>query len=129
MHALKLDPALDLIGVPLKPKSVVTKAWEHALYIGRHSAAWQRRIVLITGDGPVGLLAALKGAQYGFENHLFDRAEDGPKRALVRALGTTYHTATLGNLCPDIVIEYTRAASVVVDVVHGTAPTVVDFSV
>jgi threonine dehydrogenase-like Zn-dependent dehydrogenase len=84
--------------------------------------AWQPRIALITGAGPVGLLAALMGAQYGFEIHVFDRAENGPKPALVRALGATYHTGTLGNLSPDIVIECTGATSVIVDVIGRTAP-------
>jgi threonine dehydrogenase-like Zn-dependent dehydrogenase len=119
---VKLDPSLGVIGVLLEPASVVAKAWEHTLHIGRRSAAWQPRIALITGAGPVGLLAALIGAQYGFEMHVFDRAKDGPKPALVRALGARYHTGTLGNLSPDIVIECTGATPVVVDVIGRTAP-------
>ncbi|HET7912296.1 MAG TPA: hypothetical protein VFL49_09710, partial [Pseudolabrys sp.] len=50
-----------------------------------------------------------------------DRAQSGPKPALVQSLGATYHTGSLGNLCPDIVIECTGAGSVVVDVIGRTA--------
>ena len=41
--------------------------------IGARSAAWQPRAALVTGAGPVGLLAALMGAQRGLEMHVLDR--------------------------------------------------------
>jgi threonine dehydrogenase-like Zn-dependent dehydrogenase len=50
--------------VLLEPASVVAKAWEHLEWIGRR-AHWQPRRVLVTGAGPVGLLAALMGVQRG----------------------------------------------------------------
>jgi len=118
---IRLDPRLGFIGVLLEPASVVAKAWEHTLRIGTRSASWHPRTALVTGAGPVGLLAALMGAQRGLEMHVFDRAQDGAKPALVQALGATYHTGSLGNLCPDIVIECTGATSVVVDVIGRTA--------
>ncbi|MGH7918123.1 MAG: alcohol dehydrogenase catalytic domain-containing protein, partial [Candidatus Binataceae bacterium] len=55
---LKLDPGLGLNGVLLEPTSVVAKAWEQVERIG-HRAEWAPRQVLVTGAGPVGLLAAL----------------------------------------------------------------------
>lgn len=118
---VRLDPELGFIGVLLEPASVVAKAWEHTFRIGSRSAAWQPRTALVTGAGPVGLLAALMGKQRGLEMHVFDRIESGAKPALVEALGATYHTGSLGNLCPDVVIECTGAASVVVDVIGRTA--------
>jgi len=118
---IKLDPALGFIGVLLEPASVVAKAWEHTLRIGARSASWRPRSALVTGAGPVGLLAALMGVQHGLEMHVFDRAQSGAKPALVQALGATYHTGSLGNLCPDVVIECTGATSVVVDVIGRTA--------
>ncbi len=119
---IALDPALDRLGMLLEPASVVAKAWEHVMRIGGRSAAWQPRVGLITGAGPVGLLAALLGAQHGLEMHIFDRASSGSKPELVRALGARYHTGTLGDLCPDVVIECTGAGSVVLDVIGRTAP-------
>jgi threonine dehydrogenase-like Zn-dependent dehydrogenase len=120
--AIKLDPALDKLGVLLEPTSVVAKAWEQVERIGQRSAAWQPRVALITGAGPVGLLAALLAKQRGFDVHILDRVEAGAKPKLVRDLGATYHAGDFGNLEPDIVIECTGAASVVLDVMSRNAP-------
>ena len=43
--------------------------------------------MLVTGAGPIGLLAALVGVQRGLEVHVFDRVASGSKPELVRALG------------------------------------------
>jgi len=120
--AVKLDPALGLLGVLLEPASVVAKAWEHVERIGRRSRSWQPRVALITGAGPVGLLAALLGAQRGLELHILDRNTRGPKPDLARALGATYHDGDLGKLAPDVVIECTGAGEVVLDAMRRTAP-------
>jgi threonine dehydrogenase-like Zn-dependent dehydrogenase len=119
---IAVDPVLELLGVLLEPASVVAKAWEQVMRIGARGAAWQPRVALITGAGPVGLLAALLGQQRGYELHVLDRATDGPKSDLARALGATYHSGSLGSLEPDVVIECTGAASVVLDVMSRTAP-------
>src|SRR5579872_2029330 len=57
--AVKVDPRLGLLGVLLEPTSVVAKAWDHILRIGRRTRAWTPGRVLVTGAGPVGLLAAM----------------------------------------------------------------------
>ena len=118
-----IDPSLGRLGVLLEPASVVSKAWEQVERIGARAANWQPRVALITGAGPVGLLAALLGKQRGYELHILDRYDDGPKPRLVRDLGATYHTGDLGSLAPDVVIECTGAASVVLDVMNRNAPT------
>jgi glucose 1-dehydrogenase len=119
---VKLDPALGHLGVLLEPTSVVAKAWEHVERIGARGAAWRPRVALITGAGPVGLLAALLGQQRGYELHILDRHVDGPKPGLARDLGAEYHTGDLGALEPDIVIECTGAGSVVLEVMSRNAP-------
>ena len=119
---IAIDPALDALGMLLEPASVVAKAWEQVMRIDARGAAWQPHVALVTGAGPVGLLAALIGAQRGLEMHVLDRALDGAKPELVRALGATYHVGDLGALKPDIVIECTGAGSVVLDVIGRTAP-------
>ena len=120
--AVKLDPSLGPLGVLLEPASVVAKAWEHVERIGRRSRSWQPHVALITGAGPVGLLAALLGAQRGLELHILDRNTRGPKPDLARALGATYHDGDLGKLAPDVVIECTGAGEVVLDAMRRTAP-------
>ena len=123
--ALRVDAALGDLGVLLEPASIVAKAWDHTERIGGRSPAWRPRTLLVTGAGPIGLLAALMGAQRGLDVHVLDRATDGPKPQLVRDLGATYHAGALPDareLAPDIVIECTGAAPVIVDAVSRTAP-------
>jgi threonine dehydrogenase-like Zn-dependent dehydrogenase len=112
-YLVKLQPELDLLGVLLEPASVVAKAWEQIGRIGAR-AHWQPRTVLVTGAGPIGLLAALLGAQRGLEVHVLDRVTDGPKPELVRELGATYHTGELEGAGEnwDVVIECTGAAAI-----------------
>lgn len=122
-YAVRVDSSLGLLGVLLEPTSVVAKAWDHIERIGGRSRAWEPETVLVTGAGPVGLLAAMIGAQRGLEVHVLDRVTEGPKPGLVRDLGGTYHAGELpDDLCPDIVVECTGAAPVVVDAISRTAP-------
>jgi threonine dehydrogenase-like Zn-dependent dehydrogenase len=64
---VKIDPSLGIAGVLLEPTSVVAKAWDHTERIGQRSRSWQPKTLLVTGAGPVGLLAALIGAQRGLD--------------------------------------------------------------
>ncbi|HEY5280216.1 MAG TPA: glucose 1-dehydrogenase [Pseudolabrys sp.] len=118
---LKLDPSLGLLGVLMEPTSVVAKAWDHVRRIGERAPPWTPRVGLVTGAGPVGLLAAMIGAQMGLDMHVLDRNETGPKPKLVKALGATFHV-TLDDLCPDVVLECTGAPSVILDVLGRTSP-------
>jgi threonine dehydrogenase-like Zn-dependent dehydrogenase len=121
--AVKVDPTLGDLGVLVEPASVVAKAWEHVERIGTR-AVWRPKRVLVTGAGPIGLLAALMTVQRGLELHVLDRAVDGPKPLLVRDLGGIYHTGDLDTLdvAPDVVMECTGASTVIVDVVNRTSP-------
>lgn len=124
-YAVKLDPALSEVGVLLEPTSVVAKAWEQIEKVG--ARAWfEPSRVLITGAGPIGLLAALLGVQRGLEVHVLDQVVDGPKPGLTTDLGATYHHGdmddTMQQLRPDVVIEATGVGSVIFDAIAGTAP-------
>lgn len=122
-YAVKLDPSLAEVGVLMEPASVVSKAWEQVDKVG--SRAWfEPKSVLVTGAGPIGLLAALIGAQRGLDVHVLDRVTDGPKPGLVADLGATYHhegvTAVAEQVDLDIVIEATGASAVVFDAIAST---------
>ena len=121
--AVKLDPALERTGVLLEPTSVVAKAWDH---VGRIAArgVWDPEVVLVTGAGPIGLLAALLGVQRGLEVHVLDRVTSGPKPELVADLGATYHTGTVGDAVghADVVIECTGVGELVLDAIEKTGP-------
>jgi threonine dehydrogenase-like Zn-dependent dehydrogenase len=120
--ALRIDPSLGMLGVLLEPTSIVAKAWDHIERIGHRTSFWQPKTVLVTGAGPVGLLAALLGQQRGLDIHVLDRVQAGLKPALVRDLGATYHSDDLGTLKADIVLECTGVASVILDVMSRAAP-------
>jgi len=117
-----VDPSLDERGVLLEPTSVVAKAWEHTERIGARGV-WQPETVLVTGAGPVGLLAALLGVQRGLDVHVLDRVSDGPKPGLVEQLGATYHCGDVAqlDLATDVVMECTGAPPVIAGVIGGTA--------
>jgi threonine dehydrogenase-like Zn-dependent dehydrogenase len=102
---------------------VVAKAWEQVRRVGER--AWfEPQRVLVTGAGPIGLLAALLSVQQGLDTHVLDRVTDGPKPGLVTALGATYHHSDIdevGNkLQPDVVIEATGAGPLVFGAIANT---------
>ena len=115
--------ALRSVGVLVEPTSVVAKAWEQIERIGARATTAAQR-VMVTGCGPIGLLAALLGRQRGLDVHVFDRHRDGLKPELARALGATYHCGDLDqlDLQADIVLECTGAPGVVIDAVRHLAP-------
>ncbi|KDN73467.1 theronine dehydrogenase [Streptomyces olindensis] len=124
-YAVKLAPHLERAGVLMEPTTVVAKAWEQVERVGGRSWFEPRR-VLVTGAGPIGLLAALLGTQRGLDVHVLDRVTDGPKPGLVRDLGATYHARDIEQVvtavCPDVVIEATGANEPVLASLTGTAP-------
>jgi threonine dehydrogenase-like Zn-dependent dehydrogenase len=97
-YAIKVDPKLGMTGILLEPTAVVAKVWEQVERIG-HRATYAPKRVLVTGAGPIGLLAA----------------------ELVRSLGATYHHDGVSELGfqPDIVIEGTGVGSLLLDCLRG----------
>jgi threonine dehydrogenase-like Zn-dependent dehydrogenase len=117
--AIKVEDSLGELAVLLEPTSVVAKAWEHTYKIGER-AKFLPESALITGAGPVGLLAALLGKQRGLDVHVLDRVTSGPKVALVKELGGKYHSdldeIKNGNLKFDIILECTGATSLLFEI-------------
>ncbi|GAA0593840.1 glucose 1-dehydrogenase [Kribbella sandramycini] len=113
--AVPIPAELGELGILVEPASVLTKAWEQIELVGRR--AWYGpEHVLITGAGPIGLLAAMIGRLRGYDVHVLDRMKDGLKPDLVRALDATYLSdLTELTVVPDVVIEATGAGQVVYD--------------
>jgi threonine dehydrogenase-like Zn-dependent dehydrogenase len=84
--------------------------------VGRRST-WVPRRVLITGAGPIGLLAALLSTQHGFDTVVFDRATEGCKPDMVARLGAVYHHGDVAEIPDDadVVIECTGFAQLILD--------------
>ncbi|MCZ7430227.1 glucose 1-dehydrogenase [Streptomyces sp. WMMC1477] len=114
-YAVRVDASLERVGALMEPTTIVAKAWEQIERTG--GRAWfEPRSVLVTGAGPIGLLAALLGRQRGLEVHVLDRVERGPKPELVRLLGGEFHTGdaeeVLRRVRPEVVIEATGSPGV-----------------
>jgi threonine dehydrogenase-like Zn-dependent dehydrogenase len=121
---VKLDPSLGLNGVLVEPTSIVAKAWDHTERIGRRSRIWVPKTLLVTGAGPIGLLAAMIGVQRGHDVHVLDHNDRGPKRQIVRDLGATFHVGEPSDMAimqPDILMECTGVPGVVRDTLGHTA--------
>jgi threonine dehydrogenase-like Zn-dependent dehydrogenase len=119
---VRVDPSLGLCGVLTEPASVVAKAWEHIERLGRR-AVWSPRRVLVTGAGPIGLLAALLGVQRGLEVTVLDRVTQGVKPDLVRALGARYTSKPVDGLdfAPDVTLECTGVPAVLLGTMKRSA--------
>src|SRR5215470_11915511 len=122
--AVRVDPGLGLLGVLLEPASIVAKAWDHTERIGHRSRAWKPKTLMVTGAGPIGLLAALMGAQRGLDVHVLNRHASSLKSSLVRELGGSFHTdgiAAVDRNQPDILIECTGSSELIGQVLARTA--------
>ncbi len=118
-YAIKVEPALGILSVLLEPTTVIIKALEQVLAVGQR-AFWEPKTVLVTGAGPIGLLAAGVASLGGYEVHVLDRVETGLKPDLVAALGATYHSGSVLDIGfePDVIVECTGVGSVIADSVQ-----------
>jgi glucose 1-dehydrogenase len=121
--AVKVSSDLGHLGVLVEPASVVAKAWEHIIHFGSRGQ-WAPERVLVTGAGPIGLLATLFATRIGQKIHVLDRASDGPKPDLVRDLGAMYHNNGLDRIGEqyDVVLECTGDADLMMAVAGVTKP-------
>lgn len=118
--AVPVPVALGDLAVLVEPASIVAKAWAHIDHLLARAPIGARR-ALITGAGPIGLLAALLAVQRGLEVHVLDRVRDGPKPDLVSDLGAQYHATSVVEIPPaDVVVECTGAPAVVLDAIKAT---------
>jgi glucose 1-dehydrogenase len=123
--AIPIPDDLGKLGVLTEPASVLAKAWEQIDRISTRACSVHER-VLVTGAGPIGLLAALMGVQRELEVHVLDRATEGNKPEVVAALGAEYHTGEVTEVseefAPDIVVECTGVAELIAGAMRHTAP-------
>ena len=123
--AIPIPDDLGTLGVLTEPSSILAKAWEQIDRISTRACSVHER-VLVTGGGPIGLLAGLMGSQRGLEVHVLDRATEGIKPEVVQALGAEYHTGDITEVAeafePDIVVECTGVAELVAAAMQHTAP-------
>jgi len=123
--AIPIPAELGTLGVLTEPASILAKAWEQIDRISTRACSAHQR-ALVIGAGPIGLLAALMGAQRGLELHVLDRATEGARPEAVHALGGRYHAGDVTEIAeevqPDIVVECTGVAELVAGAMQHTAP-------
>lgn len=119
---VKLPPALSEVGVLLEPATILAKAWQHIEAIGSR-AYFEPKVAVVTGAGPVGLLAAMMGVQRGLDVHVFDRVTGGVKPGLVRDLGATYHSGSItdSGVLGDVLLECTGVAPLILETITRKA--------
>ena len=123
--AIPIPDDLGTLGVLTEPASILAKAWEQIDRIATRACSAHER-VLVTGAGPIGLLAALMGKERELEVHVLDLATEGIKPEVVHALGARYHTGDIAEVSeqvvPDLVVECTGVAELVAGAMRHTAP-------
>ena len=107
--AVKLDPALGVLGVLMEPTTVVAKAWEQIDRVLTRATLGPER-VLVTGAGPIGLLARAARAQARLRADGARPRDRRPEaRAGARRSAARYHTGSVADVDPppDIIVEAT----------------------
>lgn len=89
-YVVRVPKSLRDCAVLVEPLSIVEKAVGETLLLQHRSPAPPRR-ALVTGAGPIGLLAALLLMARGMEVHVLDQhPKDSPKAKIATAAGATY---------------------------------------
>ncbi|HEY9898368.1 MAG TPA: glucose 1-dehydrogenase [Pantanalinema sp.] len=130
-YLVRVPESLTRVAVLLEPLSVVEKALREVSFV-QERLVWKAERALVTGAGPIGLLAALVLRLRGIETHLVDLVEaDHPKAHLARALGASFHSSDahhgLGELVqgigrPDVIVEATGVSAISFPAILTLAP-------
>ncbi len=88
-YLVAVPEELAAAGMLVEPTTIAEKALEQVDTIQRR-LTWQPRRALVTGAGPIGLLAAALLARRDLEVIVYDKAQSGPKLGLAAALGARY---------------------------------------
>jgi threonine dehydrogenase-like Zn-dependent dehydrogenase len=100
-YLVRVPDGLEAVGMLVEPTTISVKALEQVEVIQRR-LTWQPTRALVTGAGPIGLLAAAVLALRGLEVVVYDRAERGPKVDLARELGARYVAAATVDVGHDL---------------------------
>ncbi len=88
-YLVSVPDELEPVGMLVEPTTITVKALEQVEAIQRR-LTWQPHRALVTGAGPIGLLAAAVLALRGLQVVVYNRSSSGPKVELTRELGAQY---------------------------------------
>lgn len=129
-YLVKLSPGLESVGVLIEPLTIVEKGVLQAEAIQRR-LIWEPREAVVTGAGPIGLMATFLLRARGFDVWTLDLVPRTDLRArLVEACGATYVRSDekpLSDLAEeihgiDLLIEATAVPEVVFDAIDAIGP-------
>jgi threonine dehydrogenase-like Zn-dependent dehydrogenase len=116
-YAVKVDPALGLLGVLLEPATILAKAWDHIDRIGHRTQSWSPRSVLVTGGRHGRADRGVDGLSARPRDPCVQPSRDRPQARAGARSRRHYHVRRLpDDLHPDIIIECTGAPAVIADV-------------
>ena len=91
---IKIPKGLENVSVLLEPLSVVEKGIRQGWKI-QERMAWKPRTALVTGMGPIGILAALILRLKELDVHVYSKEKkDDPRVKLLEKAGINYHEST-----------------------------------
>jgi threonine dehydrogenase-like Zn-dependent dehydrogenase len=108
------------VAVLLEPLTISEKGWRHAIAAQRRMTFWEPRRALVTGAGPVGILAAALLRLRGLEVTVVERTEKPERRGLLATIGATYAATSVTPLVElagpgghvDVAVEATGSSQV-----------------
>jgi threonine dehydrogenase-like Zn-dependent dehydrogenase len=108
------------VAVLLEPLTISEKGWRHVTVAQRRMTVWEPRRALVTGAGPVGILAAVVLRLRGMDVTVVERTEKPERRALLAKIGATYaatsitplHDIVGSNGRTDVILEATGSSQV-----------------
>jgi glucose 1-dehydrogenase len=129
-YLIPVPAAVEHVGVLMEPLSVVEKGVNEAIEIQRR-LPWEPREAVVTGAGPIGLMATFLLRSHGWDVWTVDRVpHDSPKAELVKRVGAEYvkgDEETLQDLGVrtggiDLLVEATAVPQVVFDAIDAIGP-------
>ena len=129
-YLVHLPAELESIGVLAEPLSVVEKGVAESIAIQRR-LPWDAHEAIVTGAGPIGLMATLLLRSLGWRVWTLDLApRDGLKASIVEAAGAEYVKSDEEGLLQlaervtgiDLIVESTAAPSIVFDAIDAVGP-------
>ncbi len=108
------------VAVLLEPLTISEKGWRHLVAAQRRMTYWEPKQAIVTGAGPVGILAALLLRLRGLDVTVVERTEKPARRELLARIGARYAATSvtpLGDVAAarervDVALDATGSAAV-----------------
>lgn len=88
-HVFAVPESIADTAVLLEPLTISEKGWRHVVAAQRRMTVWEPRRALVTGAGPVGILAALVLRLRGLEVTVVERTAKPERQTLLARIGAT----------------------------------------